>query len=73
MASENILTSKLKIEFDNGFTESGKQKIKSKLFSSVNPEVQLDALVETANKLAGFCSREKLGLKKIVESELVEG
>lgn len=73
MATENILNAKLKIEFENGFTESGKQKVKSKLFSSINPVVQLDALVETGNNLANFCSKAKLGLKKIVESELVEG
>ncbi|RVU55048.1 DUF1659 domain-containing protein [Anaerosphaera multitolerans] len=73
MAVENILSTKLKVEFDDGFYDSGKQKLKTKTFSNVNPQAELSALYNTAESLGNFSTREALGFKKVVESELVEG
>lgn len=72
MAVENVVSTKLKVELDNGTNDKGIQLISSKSFANINETATADGLYAVGSILASFSSKGKVAVKKIVETELSE-
>lgn len=64
--------SKLKLEYDYGLNQDRKNIIRSKTYSNVAEDVELDNLNEVADMISGFSSKTLKKKKVLTESEIVE-
>lgn len=70
MAQVKVVNNQLRLEFDNGLTESGKMKIKAKTFSNLRPEATDDNLLVVSQAIEGLTTKDLHKTKKIVTSEI---
>lgn len=70
MANVVITNNQLRLEFDNGKTESGKQKFKAKTFSNINANATDENLLAAAQAVDGLTKKNLLKTKKVVTSEI---
>ena len=64
--------SKLKLEYDYGLNQDGKNIIRSKTYSNIVEDVELDNLNEVADMISDFSSKTLKKKKVLTESEIVE-
>ena len=73
MAIQTKNPSGLKLRFDCGINDlTGKTKVKTKTYSNIRPEANVDSLFEVGNKLANLQKYDLLEISKIDNSTLSE-
>ena len=73
MAIQTKNPSGLKLRFDCGINDlTGKTKIKTKTYSNVRPEANVDSLFEIVNAIANLQKHDLLEIAKIDNSTLSE-
>lgn len=64
--------SKLKLEYDFGLNEKGKQILRSKTYSNLNKDLEADKILKTADMISEFSEKDLLKTKVITEKEITE-
>ena len=70
MATSSVQKVQLKLEFDNGMSDEGKQKYKSRTLSNIRHEASDDNLLQASNAINALTSKEVLRTSKIVTTEI---
>ena len=72
MANVLVTSNQLRLEFENGMTETGKMKVKAKTFSNIRSDATDDNLLVAAKAIDGLTSKALHKTKKVVTSEITE-
>ena len=72
MANVLVTSNQLRLEFENGMTETGKMKVKSKTFSNIRTDATDDNLLVAAKAIDGLTAKSLHKTKKVVTSEISE-
>lgn len=62
----------LKIEYLGGYTETGKERIRSKTYTGVNPAANDEAIYRTGDGIAQLLDEDVRTIKKVEECILTE-
>lgn len=72
MIKKEILNRKLKLEFENGLSESGRELKKTKTYSNLNEKAELEDIYDFAKDLSSLCKKEHLATKTVIEELLTK-
>lgn len=71
MAQAKVINNQLRLEFNDGLTEAGKTRVKSKTFSNLRAEATDDNLLVVGQSIEGLSEKDLHKTKKIVTSEII--